>query len=250
MEDNAFLVQLLAGVFYIAASLPLFRRAARSGENPERMLGAVFLLFGISYVFYQLPNFSAFSTLWVPFSVAGRIATAAGMATIAFFTCLVFRKEVAWGIWLARACALFMVAGIAISFAEGDWEGFRPLSSAGFWLEWVGLTTPAIWVAVEGLVHYRSANRRAAYGLCDPLVANRFLIWGLFGLTQVSTMVVVIPMYIEFELYGGFSTWGDAVGGSLEMLTIATVWLAFYPPAFYRSWVARRAVAAGAGGAE
>jgi hypothetical protein len=248
MEDSAFLVQLLAGLFYTAASVPLFRRAARSGEAPERILGATFLLFGISYIFYQLPNFSLFNPLWVPFGVVGRIATAAGLVAIAFFTGLVFRKGKAWATWLARACALFMVVGITVAFVEGDWEGYRPLSSVGFWLEWVGFITPTIWVAAEGFVHYRSASKRAAFGLCDPVVANRFLIWGLFGLSQLGTMIVVVPMDIEYELYGAFSAWGDAVGGGLEMFTIATVWLAFYPPAFYRNWVMGRAAAANAEG--
>jgi len=250
MEGGAYLVQLLAGVFYIAVSVPLLRRSARSGEHPERMLGSAFLLFGISYLFYQLPMISTFSSLWVEFTVIARITTAAGLILIAFFTHLVFRKDAPWAKSLARGCALLIIAGIAISFAEGDWEGYRPLSSVGFWLEWIGLTAPGFWVAVEGFANHRRAAKRMALGLCDPIVANRFLIWGLFGVGLMGAMVVVIPMNIEYELYGTFSMWADATGGAIEMFTIATVWFAFYPPVFYRSWVGRRAVTAGAGGAE
>jgi hypothetical protein len=250
MEESSYLFQLLAGVFYIAMSIPLLRRGARSGEKPERMLGSAFLLFGVSYIFYQLPMIPAFSALWVESTVVGRMTTAAGIVLIAFFTRLVFREAVPWAKGLALACALLITVGIAVSFVEGDWEGYRPLSSAGFWLEWVGLTAPGIWVAVEGFTNHRSAVKRVAVGLCDPIVANRFFIWGLFGVGLVSAMVVVIPMNIEYEMYGTFSTWADAVGGSAEVFTIATVWFAFYPPAIYRNWVGKRAVTADAGGAE
>lgn len=250
MEDSSFLVQLLAGVFYIAASVPLFRRAARSGERPEHLLAGAFLLFGISYLFYQLPMTEAFNALWVEFTVIGRLTTAVGLILIAFFTRLAFRKDARWAKWLAHGCALLMILGVAVSFAEGDWEGYRPLSSVGFWFEWVGLTAPGVWVAVEGFTHYRRAARRMALGLCDPIVANRFFIWGLFGIGLVGSTTVVIPMNIEYERYGAFSVWADATSGATEMFTIATVWFAFYPPAFYRRWVGRRALAADAAGAE
>jgi len=250
MEGGAFLVQLLAGVFYIAASVPLFRRAARSGESPERLLASAFLLYGVSYLFYQLPMIPTFSARWVEFSVIARILTAVGSVFLAFFTRLVFREDAVWAKWAALGCALLVTVGISISFFEGDWEGYRPLSSVGFWIEWTALMAPGIWVTIEGFVNYRSASKRMALGLCDPLVANRFLIWGFFGIGMMGAMVVVIPMNIEYELSGAFSVWADATGGGIEMFTISTVWLAFYPPAVYRSWVGRRAVAGTSGGTE
>ena len=52
----------------------------------------------------------------------------------------------------------------------------------------------------------------------------------------------MIPMYIAYEANnGGFADWTDQLMGSLEMLTIAIVWLAFFPPRFYRSWIERAA---------
>ena len=102
---------------------------------------------------------------------------------------------------------------------------------------WVGETIPLVWVGVEGLACYTRAIKRVKLGLSDPLLANRFLLWGLFGATQVCTMVVEIPMNIGFETRGIFSTWPDATIGALEILTIAIVWLGFFPPAAYRRWI-------------
>src|SRR5262249_38139567 len=39
-----------------------------------------------------------------------------------------------------------------------------------------------LWTAIEGFVHHRLALRRLALGLADPVIANRFLLWGVFGL--------------------------------------------------------------------
>ena len=47
-------------------------------------------------------------------------------------------------------------------------------------------------------------------------------------------------MYIGYETEnGGVTDSMDQLLGSLEMLTIAIVWLAFFPPRFYRSWIER-----------
>jgi hypothetical protein len=40
-----------------------------------------------------------------------------------------------------------------------------------------------------------------------------------------------------------FSAWSDRVLGSFEILTIATIWIAFFPPALYRSWMRGAAMA-------
>lgn len=250
MEDSAYLMQLLAGFFYIAASVPLFRLSARSGQKPERVLGYVFLFFGLSYVFYQLPFVVRSEALLIPLSFVGRLATGAGVVAVAVFTRMVFRSEAAWATWLVRGSVLFIAVGVAVSIANEDWEGFAPLSNPGFWLEWVGMSAPLFWVGVEGFLNYAGSRRRVKFGLCDPSVSNRFFIWGLFGCAQFSAMVVMIPMCVGYEMRGTISGWTDSAMGACEMLSVGTVWLAFFPPAFYRSWLTKSAAEGAAGGTE
>ncbi len=104
MEDSAYLMQLLVGFFYTAASVPLFRLSARSGQRPERLLGFAFLCYGASYLFYQLPYPLNSESLLVPLSFLGRLATAVGVVACALFTRLVFRSDAAWARWLVRGC--------------------------------------------------------------------------------------------------------------------------------------------------
>jgi hypothetical protein len=80
-------------------------------------------------------------------------------------------------------------------------------------------------------------------GLSDPLVPNRYLLFAGFSLAQLTTIVLLVPMYIGYETdNSGFTDTTDQLMGSLEMLTIAIIWLAFFPPRFYRGWIERAAV--------
>lgn len=81
-------------------------------------------------------------------------------------------------------------------------------------------------------MHHRMARRRVALGLADRVVANRFLLWGLFGLTATGINVA--------------SLIGNALGvdpsrspsvivpmGVLGFGASAAMYLAFVPPAWY-----------------
>ena len=59
-------------------------------------------------------------------------------------------------------------------------------------------------------------------------------------LILLATIVVLVKMNLEYEARGVFSVAMDALEGLFEMLTILMIWLAFFPPRFYRSWVSGR----------
>jgi hypothetical protein len=237
MEDSSYLMELLAGVFYTVAAIPLFRLSRRSGERPERVLAYTFLLYGLSYLFYQIPFLPGLADWMTPLSFLGRVCTGAGITAVGLFTWQVFRPEARWARALALGSAIFIALGISMSVLRGDWEGYSALSNPFFWLEWLGEMTPLVWVGVESFLRYAGARRRAHFGLTDPIVANRFFIWGLFGVAQASAMAAMVPMSIEYERYGTFSPLMDSLMGGLEMLSVALVWLTFFPPEFYRRWL-------------
>ena len=41
-----------------------------------------------------------------------------------------------------------------------------------------------LWTSVESLTWWRRMHRRVALGLADPVVANRFFLWGVLGLNR------------------------------------------------------------------
>jgi len=240
--EAAFILELIAGMFFIVAAVPLLRLAGRTQQIPERILGITFLLMGVSYLFYEVPYALESEVLVVPFSLVGRLLWNASVVTTAAFTREVFHRERPWAGPLLWCVVVLLVAGLIISVQNGDLEGMAPIGNPGFWFEWVGQVIPFVWVALGALAEYVSARRRARVGLSGPLVANRYLLFGCFGMFQLATVALLIPMYIGYEAdNGGFTDSMDQLMGSLELLTIAIIWLAFFPPRSYRSWIERAA---------
>jgi len=238
--EAAFILELLAGIFFVIASVPLLRLAHQTQQLPERILGITFLLMGVSYLFYETPYALENEALLVPFSIVGRLLWNASVVTTAAFTRVVFHRDQPWAGALVRGVVVLLFAGLAVSAHQGDLEGMAPIGNPGFWLEWVGQVIPFIWIAAAAMTEYSSARRRVHIGLSEHLVCNRYLLFAGFGLAQLATIVLLIPMYVGYETgNGGFTDAADQWMGSLEMLTIAIIWLAFFPPRFYRSWMER-----------
>jgi hypothetical protein len=242
LVEAAFILELLAGIFFILAAVPLLRLAARNQHLPERILGITFLLMGVSYLFYETPYAFENEALIVPFSLVGRLLWNASVVTTAAFTREVFHREKPWAAPLVWGVVVLLIAGLVISAGHGDLEGMAPIGNPGFWFEWVGQLIPFVWVAAASLAAYVSSCRRERIGLSNAVTSNRYLLFGCFGLLQLATVVLLVPMYIGYEVdNGAFSDSMDRLMGSLEMLTIATIWLVFFPPRIYQAWIERAA---------
>jgi hypothetical protein len=102
-----------------------------------------------------------------------------------------------------------------------------------------------LWSAAEALYRHTLARRRLAVGLAEPVVADRFLLWGIFGLAAAG---VVAANALGVLLGENLSTspvvlLPMAVFG---LAASAAIYLAFVPPAPYLRWVEARARAWGA----
>jgi hypothetical protein len=122
------------------------------------------------------------------------------------------------------------------SVLAGDWEGYS-IGSPWFWAEWGGYTFPFGWAGVEAFLQYAKARRRRKHGLCDPVVCNRFLLWGIFAVVSVIAALLVLPMYAHYERTGDFAAIWDRLLGAAEIASIAVIWFVFFAPAFYQRWV-------------
>jgi hypothetical protein len=247
LEEHAYIGELISALIYLYAGARLLRLSARTGEVPERILGALFLVTGASFVLYDLPIILESESLWTPLNFAGRVVYLAAPVLLAVFTRRVFRPKGAWAAWMAYGSAILLAAGVGGSVWSGDLEGFS-IGSPWFWAEWAGITIPFAWAGVEALVHHRRARRRLRLGLCDPLVCNRYLLWGFFGAMQVLVCVAVIPSYATYEQEGAFAATWDTLISAGEILSLAMIWLIFFSPAFYRRWIDRNAAVAKAEG--
>lgn len=243
MEDHAYIGELLAGIVYLIAGFRLLRLGQRTRKAPERLLGAMFLLSGASYIVYLMAFIPGLESLWTPFNFAGRVIYIGPPILLAAFTRQVFRPEGSWAVWLVYGIAVLMIGGVGGSALGGDWEGFS-ISNPWFWAEWTGYTIPFCWAGAEAFAQYLQARRRVRLGLTDPFVCNRYLLWALFGVVQVCAALAILPQYTEYETTSQFTaTWDNLIGG-LEIVSVTLIWLIFFAPVFYQRWIDGSAPAA------
>jgi hypothetical protein len=238
-------VQALAGLcvllFVVVCSVVGARvllLARRTGGRPELLMGAGMLLIAaLGYPLTLVAGFGgATGGVNLPLYVTGSGLTQVGIFLIYLFTLRVFRPGVGWARGIAAAGAGFMLVslvGTARSLAVGDPQTPSYLV-ARTWLAIgiVGYSGGFLWTAVEGLVHHRMARRRLALGLADPVVANRFLLWGLFGLaatgidaaSALANGLGVDPSH-SLVVLGPMGLLGAAAS--------AVMYLAFFPPEWY-----------------
>jgi hypothetical protein len=232
MEGDAYLGELAAGIIYMLAGARLALLGLRTGQTPERLLGASFMFIGLSGVVYGLAVVEPLRPIWTPLNFIARVAYLPGSVLIAVFTARVFRPNDGWARWILWGVVALVVVGVGSSALHGDWEGFS-LSSAGFWLEWVGYTLPFGWAAAEAFKQYLQARRRVSIGLCEPSVCNRMLLWSLFGAFQFTSCLVVVGQYAAFERANVWSSSWDLLYSGVTLSALVVMWIAFFPPKFY-----------------
>jgi len=81
-------------------------------------------------------------------------------------------------------------------------------------------------------------------GSSDPLVCNRHLIWGITGVVWMIYWWISLYQTADFETDVVWSSAIDRANGVVEITGIALVWLIFFPPHFYRRWLAGSVLAA------
>jgi hypothetical protein len=256
--DNASMVSasLLAvagnGLFVLAMlvaairCLMLWRRTRRT---PELSIGlGFFLVAGLGYPLMALSGIGGSSVAeldpWIFGAGLGVISL--GVVSLQSFTRQAFRAGQGWATALV---ALTFLAAVVIC-----WGSVRsmltaspetpPVEAGQGWLLGVRLLFEAwyVWTAIEGLLEYRQARRRLKLNLSDPIVVNRFLLWGVMGV--FLTLNGAVAAWLEWQ---GASPLVDlapalvlaANGGVAGLLILLT----FMPPQAYVHFVRRRALA-------
>ncbi|MDH3519543.1 MAG: hypothetical protein OEM49_03725 [Myxococcales bacterium] len=235
--DSDLLSHVVAVLVSFCVGLPILARGLRAGDRPVALLGAAVTIDGLEWLLWLMAAFTPLrDTPAEPIlASACRLGIVATTSLMLGFTLLVFRRDSRGALaafWILNAA---MAVSLLASGAVGDWRGARS-DLPWVWLENGAQVGAYGWAAAEAFAHYSNMRRRSAIGLVDPLVANRFRLWGLYAsmfvLTQVgyfSTLVLFVDLP-AFEL-------------GLTLLTIGgemALWFAFFPPAWYAQRVANR----------
>jgi len=241
-------------VFVLSCSAVGFRLiwiGARQGMGPAWSCGLGFTL--IAAVGHPLTVASGVPTRTVGevnhgLAAAGILFVAAGLSSFFAFTLTVFRRESPWA-WVLTSASVLGLASAAFGRIGALASADRALVAAGVGHGW-GLTVAVLsvlcyaWLGFEGLLEWRKSRRRLALGLVDPVVSNRFLMWGVFG---VST-TLLSGFMLALQLAGGqgsSSRAGEIALAVFGLASSAAVMLAFVPPRRYVERIRARAAARG-----
>jgi PAS domain-containing protein len=224
---------------YLFVGVRLYRLSRRTGQLPEFLIAACFLLWVLSYAFYDIPYAIVASEELVPAvcSYGSLVTLVLGNVAFALFIRSVFRPDARWATWLVAAIAVSNFAGLAGMGWIGDWEGINPLSNSWYWMEFFGSFAPSIWMGAEGLAQYLKARRRLKLGLCEPMACNRFLLWAIAGALWVILEGILTANDVVNALTG---EWSELLGFGValfEVFPVTIIWFVFFPPAFYCRWI-------------
>ena len=240
------LVALGFGAFFVsslAIGLRLVWLARRNRGLPELLIGLGIL--GIGPAGFALMVFGLLLGESRPGLVVAALATAqlaiGGGATSAYvFNWTVFRRDSALARAVVVAAGLLFVATFVARFLTGSYS--LPLR-LDLWthVSSANVIVCMLWGSFESLRYYGLMRRRARLGLADPVLANRFLLWGLgIGSAGLGSLIGNIVMFVTGTVMGELD--GLTLSNSLFGLASAVLmWIAFLPPAGYRRWIEARA---------
>jgi hypothetical protein len=243
---------LAATLVFVLASLGVAVRllslARRTGMKPELYLGLGIL--GTAVLGYGVMIAGAIArgpdglvtTALAPRAcqAIGQLLHDAGVVMIVLFVRTVFRPNDGW----ARKLVIALAAALAIG--QIGWELENRFQSAGvgngfWWLRYWVIWTYPFWTMFESYRWYAIMRKRRQIGLADPMVANRFFLWGTGALgTVLAVWTSSFPMLLLASDPAAAQAWTPVIHVATAIFGIATVTLyslTFFPPVAYRRWV-------------
>jgi len=170
---------------------------------------------------------------------SGMLAISVGAAAKFVFNWRVYHPD---DRTVASVSCLACVALLALWIAELLGPGFVGRGDGELGIARSALMVACLlWGSVEALAWWRKLGRRIRLGLAEPVVANRFLLWGIgAGAAGMGSAVSVGVQVVTGQ--PTFDVGWVMLSSSLHGLTAAVaMWLAFLPSERYRRWVEARA---------
>jgi len=250
------LFQQLAGSLYIVSTLVfavtagvvglrLVALSRRTGGRPERLLGLGLQLtacWGYGVMIFSIIARQASGQIEHPAGIAltaiGWVIHNVGVMYMLRFVIVVFRPDDLWARILAGVMAVLLWTGWGIYAGRGGLVSSVP--QGGYWVAFAAIGTYPIWASVEAFRYWGLMRRRAAIGLADPVLVDRFSLWGIASLSAAASIWVVnVPVWMgapvgspDTNLVTSLAMIATAGFG---LTTVGAYWLTFFPPHWYRA---------------
>lgn len=173
----------------------------------------------------------------------GLCTAAIGIALLANFNLHVFRRDAGWARALFAVIVLLVIGSAAFMCVANTTgknvvaikDAMRPGT-----LTLMGAVLGCFaWGAAESLLCHRASRRRLVLGMGDPIVVNRFLLWGLASLACAALLIVTIGCVMAGMVILHEPIPLAAIAGC--GIIMSSCWyLTFFPPVRYRNLVLER----------
>ena len=259
---------LISGVVTVANLLlsaiigvRLLLRSRRHRGGPEFWLGVYFsctafigstlsiLVYGNVAGTVPLPEAAVSPLLAIYTAFAG-----VGTLGVYVFTWRTFRPNDAWARWFVTLGALALSGGyLGEAFGAGFHVTVFP--AAPYWVSRIAQVVALVWACAESFRYYGQLRRRLRLGLAEPIVTNRFLLWGCWAFAasiNASSDLAARCIYVVMtgqttelilEAVRPIIVTTVAVTSILGAVAAATLLLTFFPTRAYCRWVEARSAA-------
>ncbi len=215
----------------------------KTGETPEFLLGfGMILTASIGYgllitagVLRPTAEDPASAGL-TAITMLGKMTHNIGVMCMIGFVLLVFRRGVVWARWLAGLMAAVLWIGFVGVCLTGGLETGSP-EGFWYWFEFSVIGTYPVWTSIEALRYYTSMRKRQELGLADPLLVNRFLLWGVAALLSLAAIwAVTVPALLGVRGMGPTSPFMSYCMIATSIFgtgCVSMYWMTFFPPSWY-----------------
>jgi len=246
MAIGAFIPLAVFVVILGSVGIRLMRLWSRTRELPELTLGL-----GLVIMSGSMPLFGVGRAPALAMGMTGRVCFALAVVAIwvavtlmMFFTYWVFRRgsggagAVLASVSIALAAAVVYMA--IQNFAGDSISAIKPKMRPGT-LALMGTIFAAFaWGSAESLRYWAALRRQLALGLGDPVLVDRFWLWGVASATGSVLLVVIIACVMAGMTIMHEPLPLAAIAASGSVMSLAW-WLTFFAPEGYLRWVRARA---------
>ena len=232
----------LFSVVSTAVGLRLVSLWWRTRELPELLIGLGVL--GIGPVGFGLLTLGialgdAGHPAAAPVAALGSAACTAGALAKYVFNWRVYHPSRGY---VAIAVALICATSLALSLVHMLGHGFPHGREHPDWYLGRGVLQVGclLWGAAEALAYSRRMRKRVALGIADPLVANRFLLWGIAAAAAGFGTLVGLCAFSVMREAAMLEPWVLASSSAHGVVAALAMGLAFFPPRAYRAHFEQR----------
>ncbi len=243
-------LQAIAGIAFVSlvscswvVGIRLLLLAKRTRALPETCLGwMIVCLMGIGYPLAV--GAQAESSLGLPlakfFQALSNGFIDLGFALTPVFTWKVFRRDSSWArTFVAFAFVALLGHWIITTHVLIGLESISQAVTANRYWATIAIATGFLancWSAFECLRYRALLQRRLALGLGDPVVSNRFLLWGSMGV--ISSIGLLVNTYFMFAGIDVLTApMAQSVVSLIGITQASLLYLTFLAPTRYTQWL-------------